>query len=217
MLQLFIDTATERALIGLAHHGDLIEEMHLPVGLKNSKLLFPALLELFDRQKITAKDLSWISCGVGPGSYTGIRVGAATAQSMAYALRLPLVGISSLESFTPEKEGTFAVLLDAKISGVYFLKGVKTKDDVQYLSESKAVPLDQLEKELEGVDRIITPNKEAIEALWNGSQPIELESPSGTLFAKRAYAQYLLGHYSTKAELQLLYLRKTEAETGLAR
>jgi tRNA threonylcarbamoyladenosine biosynthesis protein TsaB len=217
MLQLFIDTSTERAMLGLAHNGELIEEVLLPMGLKNSKLLFPALLDLFDRQKITAKDISLISCGVGPGSYTGIRVGAATAQSMAYALRLPLIGVSSLESFAPQEEGIFAVLLDAKISGVYFQKGERKAGKVQFLCEPKAVPLEELEAELKGVERIVTPNKEAIQAIWKGRQTVQEIPPSGKLFAERAFAQYSLGHYSKKAELQLLYLRKTEAESNLAR
>jgi tRNA threonylcarbamoyladenosine biosynthesis protein TsaB len=217
MLHLFIDTSTERAILGLAHNGELIEEVLLPQGLKNSKLLFPALLELFDRQKITAKDISLISCGVGPGSYTGIRVGAATAQSMAYALRLPLIGISSLEAFAPQEDGVFAVLLDAKISGVYFQKGERKGESVKFLCTPKAVPLEELDAELKGVERILTPNKEAICAIWKGRQIVEEMSPSGKLFAERAYAQYSLGHYSKKAELKLLYLRATEAESNLAR
>lgn len=217
MLLLFVDTATERAIVGLAHNDELIEEVQLPTGLRNSKLIFPTILELFDRQKITAKDLGLIACGVGPASYTGIRVGAAMTQSMAYALRLPLVGLSSLEAFVPEKDGVFVVMIDARISGVYFLKGEKRGEKVTFLTKSQAVPLEELEKEMQGVERIVTPNKEAIQKIWHGSQEIEERSPSGRFFAQRAYAEYALGNYSKKAELELLYLRKTEAESNLAR
>lgn len=216
MLLLFVDTATERAIVGLAHNDELIEEVHLPVGLRNSKLIFPTILELFERQKISAKDLSVIACGVGPASYTGIRVGAAMTQSMAYALRLPLVGIPSLEAFVPDEDGVFAVMIDARISGVYFLKGEKRNGEVKFLSESKAVPLEELACELQGVERIVTPNKEAIEKIWKGPQEIQEKGPAGSFFAKRAFAEYALGNYSKKAELQLLYLRKTEAESNLA-
>lgn len=212
MLQLCIDTSTEHAFVAIAHQEEVLHETYLPVGVQNSKLLFPALLALLDEAKLTPRDLGIISCGIGPGSYTGIRVGAAAAQSMAYALRIPLVGLSSLEAFIPRKEGRFAVMLDARIGGIYFMQGEVKGGQVQSLSASEALQPSECMSRLKKEDLIITPHLKAIRSKIEGDFQIEEGVPSAALFAKRAFAQYSRGEFSNKGKLELLYLRKTEAE-----
>lgn len=210
MLQLFIDTATEKSFIGLSLNGELIEQLNLPLGLQNSKFLFSHLLELLNRQGLTPKDLGLIGCGVGPGSYTGIRVGAATAQSMAYGLRLPLVGISSLQSYQPSKPGSFAVAFDAKYGGVYLQKGTFDGKKTQFEADPHVVALDSIAKELEGIDSFITPHPKVLQERlgfnWDEAEP------TGALFSLQIDEKYKNRQYSSNAHLDLLYLRKTRAE-----
>lgn len=212
MLQLFIDTSSEQALVGLAHGAAVLESIHLPLGLHNSKLLFPALMELFDRQRLSPKDLTMIACGVGPGSYTGIRVGAATAQSMAYALRIPLVAVSSLELYAPSEDGKFAAVLDGRVSGIYALVSDWKEGALQPLTEPAAIPLDQAAEALKGVHRIVSPHRQQLENKLSGDWVWEEGVPSARLFAERASHLHEQGRVSHNAELPLLYLRKTQAE-----
>jgi len=220
MLQLIIDTATEVAFIGLACDGKLMDLHRLPTGLQNSKHLFPSLLDLLNRHSLSPKDLELIGCGVGPGSYTGIRVGSAIAQSMAYALRLPLVGICSLMSFTPKATGSFAAALDARYGGVYLLKGKFDGEIVKFDEDPQVVAFDQIAETLKDTEIIVTPHlKDLQEKISPYAPSIKWEEgiPSGEFFAQKIHEYYENNQFSTKAELKLLYLRKTQVEIERSR
>lgn len=220
MLQLIIDTATEAAFVGLACDGKLMELHRLPTGLQNSKNLFPSLLDLLERHRLSPKDLGLIGCGVGPGSYTGIRVGAAIAQSMAYALRIPLVGICSLMSFVPKTAGRFAAALDARYGGVYLLKGDFDGETVKFDEEPQVVAFDQMAETLKDIEIIVTPHlKDLQEKVSPYAPSIKWEEgiPSGEIFALEVDEYYKKGKFSRKAELKLLYLRKTQVEIERSR
>lgn len=68
-----------------------------------SKILFPALLELLDKAKVSLKDLDYIAVARGPGSYTGTRIGAIIAKSLAFALTIPLIGFDSSNNLSAEE------------------------------------------------------------------------------------------------------------------
>lgn len=215
MLQLFLDTSTDIVLLGLAFEHEILDSFALSQGLSTSKFLFPALLELLQKNKYTPKDLELIGCGIGPGSYTGMRASASLAQSMAYALRIPLVGVSSLEAYQPSVKSSFVVMLDAKYGGVYFQKGVFDGKKVLFEPMPGVADLSEVSFRLKDVPKIITPQlatlKERIGNLipfaeWEEVKP----SPKG--FARRVYDSYLKGSFSSRAELKLHYLRKTQAE-----
>lgn len=213
MLQLLIDTASEKAFIGLSSDGGIIEFARLPTGLQNSRFLFPQLLDLLNKQGLTPKDLGLIGCGIGPGSYTGIRVGAAIAQSMAYALRIPLVGMCSLRSYIPKNPGTFVSMFDARVGGVYLLKGEFNGKEVKFEEEPQVVTLENVNDAIRGIDVCVTPHKaQLIEKISADFVEWEEGEPSGEFFAMQVDADYRNNLFSTKAELKLLYLRKTQAE-----
>lgn len=220
MLQLIIDTATEVAFIGLSDDGKLIELHNLPVGLQNSKNLFPSLLDLLSRHRLSPKDVELIGCGVGPGSYTGIRVGAAIAQSMAYALRIPLVGVCSLMSFVPKSIGSFAAALDARYGGVYLLKGDFDGKTVTFEKDPQVVAFDQMADTLKDIEIIVTPHLKELHEKISPYAPLakwEEGIPSGDSFAQKVDEYYKNDEFSRKAELKLLYLRKTQVEIERSR
>lgn len=215
MLQLFIDTSTERSLVGLARDADLLDSVELPFGTHNSKLLFPEIMRLFAKHQLSIKDLQLIGCGIGPGSYTGIRVGAAAAQAMSFALHIPLVGFSSLDGFFPGAPGNFAVLIDARIGGVYLSKGSFDGKRATMRSEPSVCSLQDLSAELENINTLVSPHAEQLRNkldLSLQSKHWEESPPSGKGIAALVYQRYLNGEYSKQSELKLLYLRKTQAE-----
>ena len=77
--------------------------------------------ELLHRQGMTMKDLDLIAVDVGPGSFTGLRVGIGVAQGLAYALGLPVVGVGSLVALSGvEPKKTVLAALDARMRQVYW-------------------------------------------------------------------------------------------------
>lgn len=215
MLQLFLDTSTDNVLLGLAFKDEILDSLVLSQGLSSSKFLFPSLLELLQKNKYTPKDLELIGCGIGPGSYTGMRVGTALAQSMAYALRLPLVGISSLECYLPSFIGSFAALLDAKYGGIYFQKGTFNGIDVTFDAKPEIAAISDVYSALKDIPIIVTPHLTLLKEKIGNLIPFaewEETKPSPQKFAEGVYACYLKGDFSSRAELKLHYLRKTQAE-----
>lgn len=214
MLQLFIDTASERSILGLAYAKELIAVLHLPVGLQNSKILFPALLELLQNNRLSPKEIQLIGCGIGPGSYTGIRVGAAIAQSMAYALRLPLVGYPSTEGFVPAAKGSYAVVFDAKVSGFYVQRGYFDGKASNALSEPEIVSAGEFPTYIRDSQIIVSPHVAQVQQkiaqtdFWQWEET----SPSGQTIAETVFDRYQKGEFCKEAQLKLLYLRKTQCE-----
>lgn len=128
---LMIDTSTEKSFIALYKNGELKVE-HLPPK-KQSQTLLPAIENLLENEEI-----EWIAIGIGPGSFTGTRVGVMTAKTLAFAKNIPLLPFCSLKIFTPDADGPFTLHTDAKSQGVYVLKGEKTGRSASYLSPTVA-------------------------------------------------------------------------------
>lgn len=95
--QLAIDTATDLAGLALAERGQVIAEVTWPARRNHTQELIPGLLHLLAQAKMELKELDGIIVARGPGSFTGLRVGVAVAKGLAHGLRLPLVGVSTLE------------------------------------------------------------------------------------------------------------------------
>ena len=182
-------------------------EASLPFGIQNSQALFAELDALFKTSGIDRKTLKLIVCGSGPGSYTGMRVAAATAKALSFALKIPLVGVSTLTGLLPSKEGGFAALSDAKISGVYLLKGVREREEVRYLCEPMAVSIPDLAPHLQDVSTLVT-----LSASLHAKVASELPWEETHLSAQAMMRQALIKYSQGIAPFEILYLRKTQAE-----
>lgn len=211
MLALLIETSTERGIVALHDGKTSIKQIDLPFGYNNSKLLLPVIEEILGSTGKSMQDLTLVAGGIGPGSYTGIRVGAVVAKSIAFALKIPLVGVCSLEGFVPDNESIadkYVAMIDAKIGGVYVLvKGF----------EPCVKPLDALEELVESVKYAVTPTCDALKTKIDNLYPqnriqwIE-RYPSAEALFKSAFQKLDQGDISKDYQLELMYLRKTQAE-----
>lgn len=168
MLTLVIESCTERSLVSLVEEGICLYAAGMPFGLHNSKYLLPKIEEGFHLLSKGPKDLKLIVCGIGPGSYTGIRVGASIAKAMSYSLKVPLAGVSSLQGFLPDKEAAFAAIFDAKMGGAYFMKGIKDNSGIRYLTGPQNSPLEELIDRLRGVEVLVGPSIEHLKGKLEG-------------------------------------------------
>lgn len=101
---LAIDTSTQFLSIAL-HDGEaLLAEQTMRAGRRHSALLAPLIKQMLSQLKISVDDLSALAVAVGPGSYTGVRIGVALAKGMATARNLPLAPVTTLE-ITVEAQG----------------------------------------------------------------------------------------------------------------
>ena len=134
MTILGIDTAIPTASVALVNDGQLLaEEMHgglasdgngaaaKPSG-NHAEAILPLIDRVFERARLTVQQLSGIAVSIGPGSFTGLRIGLATAKGIAYESGLPLVGVSTLHANAARVNNYYGVigsLLDARKGEVY--------------------------------------------------------------------------------------------------
>jgi len=96
-MELAIDTSTDFCSIGLFHQGETIAELTWHSGQSHTIELVPNIVCLLEQAKISPQSIRAVFVAKGPGSFNGLRVGISTAKGLAFALTIPLVGISTLE------------------------------------------------------------------------------------------------------------------------
>lgn len=97
MLILGIDSSGHTASCALLRDGIVLSEYSANIGLTHSQTLLPMVAEIFSRTGVEAKDLDGIAVSAGPGSFTGLRIGASTAKGLALGYGIPLIEVSTLE------------------------------------------------------------------------------------------------------------------------
>ena len=85
MLTLAIDTATKVCTVALCREQELLAEYTINMGMTHSEGLLPQLEQLLERCGVDKKEIGLLAVSMGPGSFTGLRIGLATAEAMAYA------------------------------------------------------------------------------------------------------------------------------------
>lgn len=217
---LAIETSSERCMVAL------LEDTHVlgqRLFANQASLLMLEMQALFVELKVPVDSIECIIVGQGPGSYTGMRLGAMVAKTFSFAKHIPLMGMPSLLTFIPEAKaaaGPFAVVVDAKIGGLYLLMGDVTKDGVVVNQESAVYPLDVAIEMLRGVKTLYTPHQMLVQKRFaSHSPPVEItqwhwheHAPNPTAMARFALERLTQGKFSQTGELELLYLRKTQAE-----
>jgi tRNA threonylcarbamoyladenosine biosynthesis protein TsaB len=116
-----IDTTTKFLTIGI-YDGAGICEYSLEVDRRLSVLLAKTIKMILDALDWQPHDLDYLACGLGPGSFTGIRIGLAAIKGLGWAINKPVVGISTLDILaknSPYTDNTIVPLIDAKRNLVY--------------------------------------------------------------------------------------------------
>lgn len=116
---LSIDTSTDYLSLAIRHQGNSVL-FHQQVGQKHAELLLPTLHTLLAELAIGLHQLDAITFSQGPGSFTGIRIGSAIAQGLAFANHLPMIAIPTLDTIAIQAGGKKSlVCMDARMGQVY--------------------------------------------------------------------------------------------------
>jgi len=120
MKVLAFDTSSKALSLAILEDKQLLAETTINIKKNHSITLMPAIDFLMASLDLTPKDLDRIVVAEGPGSYTGLRIAVATAKTLAHALNIELVGMSSLLALVPsQQEGLVVPLMDARRNNVY--------------------------------------------------------------------------------------------------
>lgn len=199
--------------------GEELAECPLPGDWESSVTLIPALEALLKQRDMTAQDLAAVAVSTGPGSFTGIRVGLATAEGLCMPGNLLAFGIPTLEGLAEnlrynEMQGEALCLLDAQRGECFVGHYEITKDETRELSAPQILAVEQLAGLLKGRAWIAGPGalkfeKEIREAL--GTQGMfaftQQHQPKAMSIARLAYRKWQAGERPTLDQLKPLYLR----------
>ncbi len=120
---LVIEAASDSCSIALQTDGHILERTEAAPRM-HSRLLYPMLNELMDQAGIKPKQLDAVVFGKGPGSFTGLRIAAATAQGIGFACDIPLIGVSTLQAMATQSHNELQAqqvisIMDARMNELY--------------------------------------------------------------------------------------------------
>lgn len=186
----------------------------------HSVKLMPMIDNMFKTSNLSLDNIDLLACCLGPGSFTGIRIGVGTVLAFKDSLNIPSVGISSLEAlaYNINTDGIICSLIDAKNNNVYFGVFEKKNNIVTQLEELSFKTIEEIIPILNKYDKInfvgdgSIIHKEYLLSNLNTctfSDKNDLSSFSLGLAGLNAYNQ------NTNFDLMPLYLRKSQAERAL--
>lgn len=218
MLTLVLDTSSERGIVALLKENRILFRTELPVGYQSAQYLTAELTQGLDQLQVSPSSIAQIILGCGPGSYTGIRVAAAVGKTLSYACKIPLVGVCSLEGFVPPENGSFAVLMDARLSGVYLLKGSRQGERIEYFCSPHLCSWKDLPAQLKDVSYLISPYSARLQVELQKLCPDSTRwqwcelAPCVQRLNQQGQKLFANQKFSITGDIDLIYLRKTQAE-----
>ncbi|WP_455539643.1 tRNA (adenosine(37)-N6)-threonylcarbamoyltransferase complex dimerization subunit type 1 TsaB [Terrisporobacter sp.] len=150
-----IDTSTMAANVAVLEDDKLICEYTINTKKTHSQKLMPMIENMLKLSDLEIKDMDAIGICVGPGSFTGLRIGMATAKAMAHVNNIPLIGVDSLEILGANMDlcnRKICSILDAQRNQVYMNKYALENNKIKQLQEISIKPIDELLGEIASSD-----------------------------------------------------------------
>jgi tRNA threonylcarbamoyladenosine biosynthesis protein TsaB len=217
MLILALDTSTAKGSLALTSADRLLMEYSLPSPGAYLTRLLPGVEALFEATGRQLGELGAVAVSTGPGNFTGLRIGLATAKALAWSLGCPLVPVSTMEVLAaqfPFYPGPIGVLLDAKRNEVFWGVYLCPADQPQVEEDPRRLPLADLLPRLQPPLMLTGPGLDSYgdflqnsvdpEVAW---APPELRFPRAALAARLARRRLAAGGAASPAQLVPLYLR----------
>ncbi len=219
---LALDSTAVTASVALLEDEKLIAEYTLSAGLTHSQTLLPMVESVLAVNGLSAADMDLFAVTEGPGSFTGVRIGAATVKGLAFDRNKPCIGVSTPEALAMGLvgfEGLICPVMNARRSQVYNALFSMKDGILTRLCDDRAIALSDLETELMSEKRPIylvgdgyDLTKEGFRSVKTMDTPVPLRLCRGYAVGLLALQKYRAGVRTTDAELAPTYLRPCQAE-----
>ena len=148
---LSIETSTQLCSAALTNNGRLVAENCVNVKNVHAAQLFPIIQSLFDYSSIAQKELQAIAVSIGPGSFTGLRIGLSAAKGLALGLDIPIIAVPTLQALAsnaPIRNGLICAILRSRVNEYY--RGIYSRDNFQnaLVEETAIYSYDELLKQI---------------------------------------------------------------------
>lgn len=216
---LAIDTSSQNATVALISDDRLVGEYTINNKKTHSQIIMPLVSDMVSKSGILINDIDVFASGVGPGSFTGLRIGIATAKALAQALNKKVIGISSLKALAMSikfSDKYVCPIIDARRGDVYnavYKNGVCIKDDRAINIETLIDELGDNETVFVG-DATVQYEQLIVKKMGNKAffAPQSIKMSKAGVVAELAYERALNGDYDDIYTLNPVYLRTSQAE-----
>lgn len=232
---LAIDTSGQNASVAVWEDGLTLAEFSIHAKKTHSQTLLPMLEDVREKIELDMKEVDAIAVTSGPGSFTGLRIGSATAKGFGFALDKPVIPVPTLEGLAYNLYGTDQVvcpLMDARrnqtYTGLYqFVRGegegnICEKYDMRVIKERCAVPVEEILAACNELGRSVMFLGDGVPVFREqiadqvtvpyGFAPAHMNRQRAAAVAALAALYYRKGKIQTAAEYAPEYLRLSQAE-----
>ena len=226
MLILAIDTSSIAASVAVLDENKLYGEFFTDFKLKHSEKIMIMIDDLFKNLRMKISDIDFFAISEGPGSFTGLRIGAATIKGFAQALDKPIVGVSTLKATAYLHKnfyGYICPVFDAQQKSLYSSIFKSDFDKIESDTDDCVITLDSLMGKINALD---TPVLFCGDALLKYSEEIKLKStkndiyfadkisvmPRASAVGVLAFEEFKNGNIYSYEAFKPVYIRKAQAE-----
>ena len=212
---LALETSAKAVSAAVSENGRILASGYQDTGLTHSRTLMPIVEHILKNTDLKLSDMDAIAVAVGPGSFTGIRIGVSAAKGLAFSVDKPAVGVSTLAAMARNAaffDGLIVCAMDARRSQVY---------NATRLTPDRAVSLDELAEEIRNDPRPITLVGDGAHLVYarftEQGIPCRMAPPhlimqNATSVALEAEALAAQGKLVSAQELEAFYLRPPQAD-----
>jgi tRNA threonylcarbamoyladenosine biosynthesis protein TsaB len=223
MLILGIETATEQVSVAIGGHEGVLGLVEVCRGRRHAETLAPAIEFVCTQADVRLDEISVVAVDVGPGLFTGMRVGLASAKALAQALRVPMIGMSSLDllAYPLRHTGrTVVAIIDARKGELFYAFYRPVPGGVQRVLEPRCGTIDDLIAEVMARrddvicvgDGALRHRDEIVAELRCEMAEQFLSRPSAAPLVQLAHARALREEWVNPWEIQPLYMRLPDAQ-----
>jgi tRNA threonylcarbamoyladenosine biosynthesis protein TsaB len=193
----------------------LVQEVVVAGSQRTAQALAPRLHDLFDDVQWSAASIQLVVVAVGPGSFTGLRIGVTTAKTLAYAVRAKVVGVNTLAvvaAQAPRSAAPLWVVMDAQRQELF---AAKFDADRTVISETRIIPQADWLASLQPGDYVSGPGLRRLRSTLSVGVTVVDEShwqPMASAVGQLGWREYLAGRRDDVWKLLPLYYRPSAAE-----
>ncbi len=215
MFLLAIDTATNAGGVALARNAEVVGMVMMKTPRQYSENLIPMIEFVLEQNHVEPRDLQALVVPIGPGSFTGLRIGLAVVKALGQALDVPVVGLSTLEALAFQHRAVHnrvVAMMDARRQQVFAGAFAVSEQEVRQLTQERvAAPADWL-AELPGGKFLFVGDgallyRGCIESLASGARVLATDNQILDTLCRLGFRRYTQGLAGPVEELQARYLR----------
>ena len=222
---LAFDSTAKAASVAVCDGERLLGLYSIDNGLTQSELLLPMAENLLASLKLSFSDIELLAAAVGPGSFTGVRIGVSLVKGIAFGRNIPCVAVSTLEELAENistLEGILVPTMDARRGQLYTAIFKSDGESAERISPDSAMSTEELAeklKEYEGKRIYLSGDGYTVAKRALTNLGIKTENTPELLITENAYScakvaikKYRRGEYTTDLEYAPTYLRLPQAE-----